>query len=51
MKKGKLVKPEEKELVDFEDCSSYDAVASFYHINLSRPLLKVSITGQIIQMN
>lgn len=44
-KKGKLIKAADKDedLVDFEDCSSYDTVTSFYHMNLSRPLLKVSI--------
>ena len=41
IKKEKAMKAEEKELVDFEECSGYDTQASFYQMNLSRPLLKV----------
>ncbi|XP_011506508.1 PREDICTED: probable ATP-dependent RNA helicase DDX27 [Ceratosolen solmsi marchali] len=38
-KKQKTSK-EEKELLDFEECSTYDTTKSFYQMNLSRPLLK-----------
>ncbi|XP_015586769.1 probable ATP-dependent RNA helicase DDX27 [Cephus cinctus] len=30
----------EEELMDFEECAEYDDYASFYQMNLSRPLLK-----------
>ncbi|KAJ8681329.1 hypothetical protein QAD02_017116 [Eretmocerus hayati] len=39
-KKEKSLKHEEKELINFEECSEYDTLATFYQMNLSRPLLK-----------
>ena len=41
-RKGKkFTKEKDKELMDFEECSNYDTSATFYQMNLSRPLMKV----------
>ncbi|XP_051174595.1 probable ATP-dependent RNA helicase DDX27 [Leptopilina boulardi] len=48
-KKGKkFVKEKDKELMDFEECSNYDTSATFYQMNLSRPLMKASASMNFI---
>ncbi|XP_043484297.1 probable ATP-dependent RNA helicase DDX27 [Leptopilina heterotoma] len=48
-KKGKkFVKEKDKELMDFEECSNYDTSATFYQMNLSRPLMKAAASMNFI---
>ncbi|XP_001602245.2 probable ATP-dependent RNA helicase DDX27 isoform X1 [Nasonia vitripennis] len=38
--KKEKAKAEDQDLIDFEECTNYDTLATFYNMNLSRPLLK-----------
>lgn len=41
--KDDVEKEKDEETIDFEECTNFETDATFYQMNLSRPLLKVCV--------